>query len=231
MSGAELLHNVSLFANLSVEDLEPLSQRLNARKYRQDEPIFEQGTPGNSLYIVKSGLIAIVVKQENGETQTLAHFGPGQVFGEFSLLDGLPRSAGAVSCERSELLVLSRPEFFMYLDQHPSVAINLVVLLSRRLRFTLQRTEHQEEITVSPLAKLADMLLHLTERYGHIEAGDSQLELRLTRGELAAMIGCPRSQAEEAINTLESKNILSMRGTKIAIHDLEGLRQITQAQP
>jgi CRP-like cAMP-binding protein len=99
------------------------------------------------------------------------------------------------------------------------------------LRFTLQRTEHQEEITVSPLAKLADMLLHLTERYGHLEAGDSQLELRLTRGELAAMIGCPRSQAEEAINTLESKNILSMRGTKIAIHDLEGLRQITQAQP
>jgi CRP-like cAMP-binding protein len=154
MTGTYFLHNISLFASLSDAELDPLAQRLIARKYRPDETIFTQGSPGNSLYIVKSGLVEIVLTDSEGHTQTLAQFGPGQIFGEFSLLDGLPRSAGAVARERCELLILTRPEFFMYLEQHPSAAINLLILVSRRLRFAMQRTsdDHQFE---SPLARLA----------------------------------------------------------------------------
>jgi CRP/FNR family cyclic AMP-dependent transcriptional regulator len=131
-AGIDFLRNVPFFANLPASDLEPLAQRLVTRRYRAGEEIFVQGSPGNSMYIVKSGLVAIVVTGADGVVHTLAQRGPGQFFGEFALLDGLPRSAGVEARQPSELLILSRPEFFIYLEQHPSVAIKLMVLFSAR---------------------------------------------------------------------------------------------------
>jgi CRP/FNR family cyclic AMP-dependent transcriptional regulator len=225
MTGTLFLQNVSLFANLSASELEPLGQRLIARRYRQGETIFEQGSPGNSLYIVKSGLVGIEITSGAGCTQTVAQFGPGQVFGEFSLLDGLPRSAGAVACARSELLILTRPEFFMYLEQHPTVAINLLIMISRRLRFTMQRAEHEDD-TAPTLARLARVLADFGDRYGYREDGDVQLSIRLTQGEVAGIIGCPRSEAETALESLRQQGVLDMRGLQITIHDLVKLRAL-----
>ncbi len=225
MAGVHFLHNVSLFANFSTEELAPLAGMLVARRFREGEEIFAQKSLGRSLFIVKSGRIAIVVTDGAGNEQTVAEFGSGQVFGEFGLLDGLPRSAGAVACERSELLILSRSDFFMYLEQRPSVAINLVVLLSRRLRFTIQRTEDEAEAT-SSLARLARLLVDFCERYGMPEDGNIQLPIRLTQGEIAGMMGCPRSEAEAALATLRTKGLLTVHGLQMTIHDLDGLRAL-----
>jgi CRP/FNR family cyclic AMP-dependent transcriptional regulator len=225
MNGIHFLRNVSLFADLSTDDLEALAQRLVARKYRSGEHIFEQGSPGNSLYIVKSGLVSILVADKTGESHMIAQSGPGQVFGEFGLLDGLPRSAGAVACERSDLLMLARPEFFMVLEQHPSVAINLVVLLSRRLRFAVQRAGHDQEIT-SPLARLAHVLADFGDRYGDQDDVKVTLSLRLTMGELAGMIGCPRSDAEEALEILQQRGLVARRGLQMTIQNLDELRAV-----
>ena len=229
MVGVHFLRNVSLFADLSTDELEALAQRLMARKCRGGEHIFEQGSPGNSLYIVKSGLVGIVVTDSAGKDRMIVQYGSGQVFGEFGLLDGLPRSAGAVACERSELLMLTRPEFFMYLEQHPSVAISLLVLLSRRLRFTVQRTEHEHDIT-SPVTRLAHILTSFGERYGDRDELPLKLSLRLTMGELAGMIGCPRSEAEAALETLQQKGLVARRGLQMTIHNLDELRAVAVNQ-
>jgi CRP/FNR family cyclic AMP-dependent transcriptional regulator len=225
MADVQFLHNVSLFANLSTAELDPLSQRLISRKYRAGEEVFAQGSPGNSLYIVKSGLVEIVVMEISNQKRVLAKFGPGQVFGEFALLDGLPRSAGAVACERSELLILTRPEFFMYLEQHPVVAINLLVLLSRRLRFAVQQSDHDQP-QAPPLTRLAHLLADFGDRYGDPVHGGIQLSLRLTRGEMAGMMGCPRSEAEAAIEILQQKGLIEMHGLQMTIHDLAALHTI-----
>ncbi len=225
MPSVHFLNNVSLFANLSTTELEPLAERLVSRRYQAGEPIFAQNSPGNSLYIVKSGRVEIVLNDPQGHTQTLAEFGPGQAFGEFGLLDGLPRSAGAVARERSELLTLSRPEFFMYLEQYPSVAIKLLVLLSRRLRFVMQRGESDEIAEQeTPQTRLAQLLVELADRYGRDEEAGLRLPLRLTRGEIAGLLGCPRAQAEAALRTLQDEGVLTMHGRQITLHDLEKLR-------
>ncbi|MBN1681348.1 MAG: Crp/Fnr family transcriptional regulator [Anaerolineae bacterium] len=223
MTGVHFLRNVSLLANLSTTELEPLAQRLISRTYRTGDIILRQGDISSSMYIVKSGSVDIRVTAADGEVKTLATFGPGQVFGEFALLDGLPRSADAIAQERSELLILTRPEFFMYLEQHPAVAINLLVLISRRLRFTLQRTE-DEEHGGSTLAKIAELLVRLAERYGEQIDNNLQLAIRLTRGELAGVIGCPRSDAESALETLRQKGIIDLHGRHMTIYDLAELK-------
>ncbi len=225
MPSIYFLNNVSLFANLSTTELEPLAERLVSRRYQPNELIFSQNSPSNSLYIVKSGRVEIVVDGPQGHRKTLATFGPGQAFGEFGLLDGLPRSAGAVARERSELLTLSRPEFFMYLEQYPSVAIKLVVLLSRRLRFAMQRGESDEPAAHhAPATRLAQLLVELVERYGREEQGHLRLPLRLTRGEIAGLLGCPRAQAEAALHALQAEGLLTMHGRQITLHNLEKLR-------
>lgn len=231
MTSAQFLHNVSLFASFSADELEPLVQRFVTRKYRANEHIFAQGSPGYSLYIVKTGLVAIETTNSEGETQIIAYYGPGQAFGEFGLLDGLPRSAGAVATERSELMMLTRPEFFMYLEQHPNVAINLVVLLSRRLRFAMQRTEDEVIETSTPVVRLAQLLADFGDRYGHDGEDGIQLPLRLTQGELAGMMGCPRSAAEAALAQLCQQGLVESHGLQMTIHDLEGLRTFSEAEP
>lgn len=222
--GTAFLHNVSLFANLSSADLEPLAQRLKARRFRPGEEVLRQGSPSSSLYIVKAGLVDIIVTGSDHQQQTVAQFGPGQAFGEFALLDGLPRSAGAVARERTELLILTRPDFFMYLEQHPAVAVNLLVLLSRRLRFAMQRTEG-EPLPQGTCARLAEMLVNLAERYGQPKDGATELAIRLTQGELAGMLGCTRAQVEEAMTKLHAMGLVDLRGLHVLIHDLDGLRR------
>jgi len=222
MTGIHFLRNVSLFADLSTNELEALAQRLMARKYRNGEHIFGQGSPGNSLYIVKSGLVGIMVTDNAGKSQMIAQYGPGQAFGEFGLLDGLPRSAGAVACDRSDLLILSRPEFFMYLEQHPPVAISL-------LRFAVQQAEHDQDIP-SPVARLAHILTDFGDRYGDRDDHFVNLSLRLTMGELAGMIGCPRSEAEAALEALQEQGLVARRGLQMTIHNLDGLRAVAASQ-
>ena len=228
MAGIHFLSNVPLFANLSETDLEPLAQRLVMRKYRAGERVLSQGSTTYSLYIVQSGLVTIEVTGTDGETQTIARYGKGQAFGEFGLLDGLPRSAGAIASEASELLILSRGEFFMYLEQNSSVAINLLVLTSRRLRFAMQRLEGEPE-PASPLAHLARLLVMFAGRYGEIQDEVLTLPLRLTAGELAGMMGQPRNDVSAALQTLQAQALIDLQGTQLAIHDLNGLRALAEA--
>ncbi len=223
--GTEFLLNVSFFANLTTQQLEPLAQRLVARKYRGGEEIFRQGSPGNCLYIVRSGLVDVVVERGD-QSRVLAQFGPRQVFGEFGLLDGLPRSAGAITREHSELLILSRSDFFLYLEQHPSVALNLIVVLSRRLRFAMQRTERGADLAEEPLLRLARLLVNLSERYGDVGDGAVRIPLRLTLGEIAGMMGCPRVEAETAMETLRSRRIVDWHGLTLTILDLKRLQAV-----
>ncbi len=227
--GVHFLRNASLFANLATSDLEALAERLVPRRYNAGDHILTQGSPSSSLYIVKSGRVAIIVTGAAGDAQPVAEFGPGQVFGEFALLDGLPRSAGAVARERSELLVLDRPEFFMYLEQHPAVAIKLLVLLSRRLRFTLQRTEDTAS-PVSSQTQLAGVLVRLAERYGQPDGDGLRLPMRLTQGELAGIMGRPRSETERALTALQQQGVIEMRGVRMTICNLAALQGLAAAQ-
>jgi CRP/FNR family cyclic AMP-dependent transcriptional regulator len=125
-------------------------------------------------------------------------------------------------------MILTRPEFFMYLEKSPDVAINLMVLLSRRLRFAMQRTEDEVVDTASPVVRLARLLADLATRYGSQQDGEMQLALRLTQGELAGMMGCPRSEAEAALGELREKGLVETHGLQMTIHNLAELHVLAE---
>jgi CRP/FNR family cyclic AMP-dependent transcriptional regulator len=218
------LRSVPLFAGLSDQELEDLFSSLGRRTFAKGVVIFHEGSPGQTMYIVESGKVRIFVLSESGQEVTLNIYGPGEVFGEFSLLDGMPRSAGAVTMEETVTLTLHRDHFLQHLEASPSLARSIIEVLTARLRFT---TEHTESLVfLDVCGRVAVRLLDLAGRYG-TEKDSIELDLCLTQSELATWVAATRESVNKALGTFRDQGFISVEGQKITILDVEGLeRQI-----
>src|SRR5918996_1613067 len=117
----EALRRCPLFENATAEMLDSLANRLRRRRFRRNEVIFHQGDPGDSLHVVASGAVKIVLPSTEGEEAIIATLRPGDFFGELALLDGATRSATAAALEPTETLVLPRSAFHDLLGRDPSL--------------------------------------------------------------------------------------------------------------
>lgn len=134
MERLELLHQVPLFAELNLDDLQSLDAQLRSRKVNTDELLFNEGDPGDCLYILVSGELAVSRKNDKGENMLLAKLGAGQPVGEMALLDELPRSATAVATCDSEILRLDKLRFHSLVMQRPQILLGMCKVLATRLR-------------------------------------------------------------------------------------------------
>ena len=136
-----MLREVPLFQSISPAQLERLAAAAHLCAYPQDAAIVEQGDrigevqDGASLYVILEGHVRVVL--EHGDTeQELARLGPGDFFGEMSLLDGEPRSATVVAEDDIQCLILSRWELLRAMRRDPGIAIQMLAVMSKRLRAT-----------------------------------------------------------------------------------------------
>lgn len=140
------LKSIRLFQKIPAEQLDSLSKFLKAERYADGGVVFEEGAPGNCLYIVSRGNVVIAKKLRSDEDPSdgvdrkeLAVLGPGDCFGEMSLLEAdQPRSADALARGETVLARLGRDELNQWLTEHPQLAVGffaeLVSTLSGRLR-------------------------------------------------------------------------------------------------
>jgi len=134
MSNAAFLARVPLFANCTAAEIEAIEGVAQEHLYEPGQIIVTQGTPGQAFYTVLSGRVEIL-----RDDKSLGAFGPGDFFGEMSLLDQAPRSATIRALEMTKCLMLSSWDFKAVLERHPSIAIKLLEVLSRRLRVADER--------------------------------------------------------------------------------------------
>jgi CRP/FNR family cyclic AMP-dependent transcriptional regulator len=154
---ADMLADVPLFALLDDEERRTLAQILDTRRVVRGEVIFASGDPGDALCLVLAGKVELSIEDDEGLKIVLADAGPGDLFGELSLLDGGPRTATALAVEDSELLTIDRGDLHEVIRRHPHAAIDLMTVMGRRLRATdeLLRTrvtrnvneEHADRLT------------------------------------------------------------------------------------
>jgi CRP/FNR family transcriptional regulator, cyclic AMP receptor protein len=223
MSTTDLLRNVSLFAQVNDDELTALASELLPQSFHKNQIVFQQGSITNSLYIVKSGRIRVTAFHANHETAYVGEYGPEQYFGEFSLLDGLPRSGEAVAVANSDLLVLNRPNFFRYLEHYPTVAIKLLVLISRRMRFAESAIDHPH--VVDSQHKITNVLLEVAERYGTPDGALIRLAVRLTSDDLAGLSGLPRDVAYSVIEQLRAAGSVQIDRAHIVTVDTARLKE------
>lgn len=134
MSHVSFLARVPLFANCSSSEIEAIAAVAQEHTYAPGQIIVTQGTPGQAFYMVLAGRVEIL-----RDNNSLGTFGVGDFFGEMSLLDQAPRSATIRAVDETTCLMLSSWDFKALLEKHPSIAVKLLEVLSRRLRVADER--------------------------------------------------------------------------------------------
>jgi CRP-like cAMP-binding protein len=133
----QLLAETRLFAGVDPDDLARIADRISEVEVPADRVIARQGEIGTGFFIVASGMVRVV---RDGET--LAELGPGDFFGELSVLDGKPRNAQVVSIEPTICLALATWEFEAVVREQPSVALAILRELAGRLRDLTEAHRH-----------------------------------------------------------------------------------------
>jgi CRP/FNR family transcriptional regulator, cyclic AMP receptor protein len=135
----DLLANIPIFAKLPDEQLGELAGMLEQRRFAAQQPVFWIGDEGTDFFIVQMGRVTLSYPDEHGKEVTLADIGPGQFFGEISLLDGGPRTASARAQTDAILVSLKRADFLHFLQSRPLAAGHIVTVLGARQREMLDK--------------------------------------------------------------------------------------------
>lgn len=133
----KVLHEHPFFEGLSESFLKDLTPKVKTHFLQRDEVLFNQGDPGDSLFIIKNGRIKVYIQDANGEEITLNEFNAGDSFGEMSLVDEQPRSASIKAISASELYELKRADFIALITESPLSSLDIIRDLSTKLRFAI----------------------------------------------------------------------------------------------
>jgi len=223
MSKIALLREAPLFANLPEEQLEALAVDLGRRTFAKGMIIFHKGSLGQNLYLIESGIVRIFILGESGNELTMNVFGSGDSFGELSMLDGFPRSAGAIAMEKTVTYTLHRDDFLRNIDASPLLARSVLAVLSGRLRYTTILAESYA--FMDAYARVAAKLIELGERYG-VENEGIEIDLRLTQTELASWVAVSRESTNKVLGAFRDQGMIRIDGGKIVIQDFKSLQRL-----
>lgn len=196
------LARMPLFADLPPPELAPLVDVVRRRHYPRGAVLFTQGELGSVAFIVRSGLVDIVVASSDGRDLLLYEVRPGDYFGEMALLEERPRSASAICREASEVLALERDDLLGALQRHPSIMLRMLQAMSRRLRLADRRLES---------LAFHDAALRLAEALWEASAEDAAGRVaHLSQEALAARVGVSRQTVNKLLGEWRRAGLVSI---------------------
>jgi CRP-like cAMP-binding protein len=221
-----LIERTSLFRGLPPATLQSLVNLAVRRTYEDGAVIFVRGDPGDALYAVATGRVRISASAPGGKEVFLNIMEPGEAFGEIALLDGSPRTATATTMAPSELLLIQREPFVALLRREPQLAVHLIELLCRRVRWTSELMEDSTLLSVP--ARLAKRLLTLASVHGR-PVPDGGTRLTLSQEALAQFLGLSRQIVNQHLQAWRGKRWISLSRGSVTIADERALRKVAQA--
>lgn len=134
MNKADLLSKVSVFFQMKREDLQRIAELAQYHVFHKGDVIIREGAPGRQLFIIVSGKVEIIKGLGEKTERRVRTFGPHSYFGEMALIDGLVRSASVVAKKETQVLSLDQLDLRQEIEKYPTLAIELLQMLSRRVR-------------------------------------------------------------------------------------------------
>ena len=219
----DLLRRVPFLAVLEPADREALTQSVSRKRFRRGDIIFQKEDPAQSLFIIEKGSVRIFFPGAQGADLTLAVLGPGDFFGDLSLLDGRPRSAGAAALADTNLLILERSDFMALLLSRPEAATAVLARVAQRLRDTNETASDLAFLDVA--GRLAKKLLDLAAGNGVPRRDGILLDIPLTQEELANMIGVTRESVNRNLSLFRRLGMIASEGRRLVLRDPAALRR------
>lgn len=216
-ASAQLLARVPVFETLADDDLARVAEVAIPRGFSGGEVIFREGDRSDTCYVVRRGHARAVREHPDGRTISLAHFGPGDIFGELAMFDDESRSATVEALDDLEALAITGPDMRRLLREHPGMAVKLVTSLGRRLRDANQRLSNQSFQSVQ--SRVAGVLAGLVSQAQAEGAGQSDVLVRITQADIAKLAGSSRESASRFLAVLERAGIVTQGRGRLTVHD------------
>ncbi|GAC1654273.1 MAG: Crp/Fnr family transcriptional regulator [Gemmatimonadaceae bacterium] len=219
----DFLATVPLFKGLPREELDHFASLVREKGFPKGSVILFENDPGDSLFVVRAGRVKVVLVGEDGREVILGVLGPGEHFGELSLIDDQPRSAHVIAMDDATLLVLHRDDFRKRVELSPVVAWALLVELSRRLRRA--DTKIGSLVLLDVPGRIARLLLDLAD-----ESGSEAIEKPVTHQTIAQMIGASRETVSRTMKEFQDGGLVAVERRRIRLADRAGLEKRAQVR-
>jgi CRP-like cAMP-binding protein len=217
----DILRRAGIFQGVDPEAVEALAKEFKTVEAPRGTTLFNEGDPGDSLYIVLAGKVKLGRRSPDGRENLVAVMGPSDQFGELSLFDPGPRTATAAVVTDARLAILPKEALVAWVKDRPEIAMQLLRVLGRRLRRT--NTMLADLIFVDVPGRVAKQLLQLAQRFGTLEGGQLRVTHDLTQEELAQLVGASRETVNKALADFASRGWLRLEGKSVVILDRERL--------
>ncbi|MGB9618400.1 MAG: Crp/Fnr family transcriptional regulator [Desulfomonilaceae bacterium] len=221
---AEQIGSIPMFDGLPAENHEALARIAVQKKFGKGETIFSEGDVANGFYVVDRGKVKIYKISFEGKEQIIHIFGPGEPFGEVPMFEGKHFPAHAIAMEESSVIFFPRSSFVHLIQTNPSLALNMLAVLSRRLRGL---TVLVEDLSLREVpARLASHLLYLS----NLKRGAQQFKLDLPKGQLAGLLGTIPETMSRITSKMVKSGLIRIDGSTITILDRDALLELSEGE-
>jgi CRP/FNR family transcriptional regulator, cyclic AMP receptor protein len=203
LSNLELIRRVPLFALLTASQAESVAEAVSKRRFKRGEIVVEQGEKSNTLFIILTGRVRVVTSDKRGREVILATLQPGDYIGEMSLIDDEPHSATVRTELQTDVLTLGREAFTRCLPENSSMSHNIMRGLVARLRHADRKIESLALMDV--YGRVARSLLEFAIDDG---AGNLKVKDKISRQDLAKMVGASREMVSRVMKDLEERGFV-----------------------
>lgn len=208
-------------SSLSSDELSDLKRRGQRRHFRRGSSLFSEGDRSDHVALITAGRVKVFSPTADGREILLAIREQGDLLGDFSAIDGEPRSATAMALEDVDAVIVGADQFREFLHDHPRVTVGLLESLTRRLRDADRK--RVEFSAFDSVGRVARRLVELAERFGEKEDDGIRIALSLSQEELAGWTGASREAVSKALSTMKARGWIETRRRGITVLDLDAL--------
>jgi len=220
MDTRKIIAGSSLFEGLPDKEIGEIASIAIGKSYQRGETIFFEGDIAVGFYMVAEGRVKIFKMSPAGKEHILHIFGAGEPFGEVPVFHGRPFPASAEALEKTATIYFPRDRFIRLVEANPSIALNMLGVLSLRLRSFTSQIENLSLKEVP--ARLAGYLLYLSEEQGSAD----KVDLPITKGQLASLLGTIPETLSRIFAKMSEEGLIDVQGRQIELLDPEGLADL-----
>ena len=206
ISNLDLIRRVPLFSLLTNDQAQGIADSVVKRRFRRGEIVVEHGKKTNTLFILLTGRARVLTADSRGREVILAVLQPGDYVGEMSLIDNQPHSATVRAEVQTDMLTLARAEFTRCLPENSSLSYAIMRGLVHRLRSADRQIESLALLDV--YGRVARALLDMAEMEGGLEGGRKLIRNKVSRQDLAKVVGASREMVSRVMKDLEERAMI-----------------------
>ena len=217
----DTLARAGIFQGVDPHAVVNLITEMQTETFPRGSTIFDEGEPGDTLYIIIDGKIKLARHAPDGRENLLSVMGPSDMFGELSIFDPGPRTSSAVCVTEVKTATMDSEMLKQWITDHPEISQQLLRVLARRLRRT--NASLADLIFTDVPGRVAKTLLQLANRFGTQEGGALRVNHDLTQEEIAQLVGASRETVNKALATFAQRGWIRLEGKSVVIVDTEHL--------